>query len=1429
MTHIDSTFTPRKNTIAMSKNAIHNFNLSIKNSADIKSSENLTEAILKELAKVSKEMSQQKDIVQIWEEQQTLNATAIANNSSTSIEEGAFDAIAEKNGKQLVSVSNTSSISEGTIANHIVSAGEGANSTLKQVGNTSSVLETTISNSSASIGEGVADTTGSTILSSAASVNTTSPTLGAGNSVLNFSNSTTTQTYGNVADQQTLAVPQMLQTNSGEPTREAVIAEIKKKLTLAIIEKDFASIVYWTSISKAFGEEAKVQDFDGEPEHTLFTQMYAALKQANQMVTVQNFSWDIVREKMIKSIDANILKGKISSDSTVRWKLIQKQLKDDTINVANLFERYNELFLLLKEVEGLETFPTTITITTKTKIYPNLSADRLYAEIGKENVYVFLKEINNKEITGRAVRKGAVKIKNTDATKFIVGESLEFILDEALIKQHNEYKKEDINWIVYKENKKKKNKDQEFIFINEGTSFSYNFDAPGKYKVEAYGGNPGSNSKDKEAVKLSAFVEVEVIAQEIIIVSPATIKTTFVRPFTEEQLFKVVLKNPEVKTLNPLKLYYQIAYINADKVTTISDEQELDSTGIVKLAMPNFGEYSIKVVSKDQYTLNQKYSIKTIKNFINSIEITENKAEKDIYLWNITNQNPIFKAQNFKIEPATLQEKQNIKWLVYDKNGKIYVPDRLPLQLENNDAGKQYLVKGESFTFSIPKKEGEFTIEAYSNVKQGSKSTSSKKIFVKHPEVTEAYWTYNDGNKKKTSGFAGEINHIKASIPGYVNQAVRIKFYLNDSKVVNYHNDTATNGDGEINKILKFDASLQKHFGLKNGKTAKIRFELEGIQNGNVPYLFKENANAYKETLLNVTTSAKITDAYFMYDGNRVKAEDKIPFSKEGTTVTIVAKTQNMVGKEIALTAHKASEKPAFRHAAKVNSEGDAIVSFIIMPAKEAKNGTVNKYYVGIEGYSTKHLTDKMINMVVGTSAKLTTSNTGKIDEDDPQLIWGNKVSKEFRIRVVQICKNIEKKKDVPFSPNVLMNIMAFETRNTFSPKAGTFKDDPNDSNKGGYVGLIQFGKDASTHLKVKRTELLNMTALKQLDYVEEWFLLKTKNQLKSATDIYLSVNYPTAAGLGHLDHEVVYGDPKAAYRANKPFLREADEIDKDGNKVGKAGGKTYVWEVREALEENQKEGGYSKNTVLMIKSYNLIMSNPKEIFNLDTSLTFCYFSAAQIKGIRKAIDKLGSNEEKIKAYRILQYFVEYNSQRDATYHSLADTMCNVVSESIALQYLGQVNPAPDPNMKMEDFMMVMIRDILKKGDDSRFEAAIRIKIANQLGIKGGFEGVAAIYDKNAHKKLLEDKLNKGYGVCMSLLGHIVRVVDVNDVGIIVDDPYGRIQSFKIRKDKGGKGGYNGGKNYSDNSVLKGESNLWTWQQLKDDKIKFNYYEWYYL
>ncbi|QSW90207.1 hypothetical protein J0383_05155 [Flavobacterium endoglycinae] len=1361
----------------MNKNTIHNFNLSIKNNTSSQSPEDLTKAFIKELAEVSKEMSQQKDITQIWQEQ---NSASTVNNIVSSIEEG---------------VSDTNAV----------------NKTAPSFNTTSSVPE---SYSSTSIKQGAADTSGSIINNSFASFKNTLPVSKADNDILSSSLS---QVYENLDTKQMLSVPQMLQNKENEPSVDLVKAEIKKKLDQAKGANNDEAIQYWTRISKAFEEGMKAIEFDGKPNEMLFTEMYKALKQSRlSSIEIQNFNWEIVREKMIKAIDANILKGAISKENKIRWETIKKQLKNDKTNIANLFEQYDELFLLLKEVEGLDALPNTLTITTKTKIYPNLNADKLYAAIGKEDVYVFLKQINETKFIGSAVNKGAVRIKNADASSFIVGESLEFFVDEAFINQ-KVHQKENINWIVYNTKNSKEN-----IFRNEGTSFGYNFDTPGTYRIDAYGHN--HTVKQKKGAKTATFIELKIVAQDIVITPPAAIKGEFSRPFAEEKAFKASLKNATVKSLNPIKLYYQIETVIPGKSALISEEKEIDSTGIIKLAMPDLGDYKIKIASKDQYGLVTEFKTSVIKNEVASIGVEGKSSESNIFLLGIANSQLTLEAKTFKINPPTADEKEDVRWIIYDSNNKPYLVSEFKLFANKNDPQKSYMHKWNSFTTSIPQKAGNYVVEAFSHRQKGAKSPCTYKFEVKEPQIAEAYWSLSGGTKKTISGLS-EDNYINASIPYYNNQKVRIYFYLNSRKT-NHFIDVKTNERGELFEKINFDSNFQKLIGFQSQKNTKIGFKLLGIQNGK-PYQFKSPANYDTNTVISVTTEKKVLDVYFTYDGKRVTPENEVPFGKKGAIVTLVAKTQNMIGEEIELKAHKISEKPSFIGKAKVNLEGIATTSFILKNLdKKLKIGTTIKYYAGVEGYSTKHLDNKVLVMIVG-EGKINRKEI--IDENDPQLIWGSRVSKEFRIKVVKICKNIEEKKDVVFSPNVLMNIMAFETANSFSPQAGSFKKIMDDSREAGFVGLIQFGKDASDHLKIKRSELYNMTAEKQLDYVEKWFLLKTKNELKSATDIYLSVNYPVKAGKGHLDHEVVYGDPNAAYRANKPFLREADEINRKGEKIGKDGGKTYVWEVREALEESENEGQYSKNIILMNKSYNLIMNNPNEIFNLDTSLTFCYFSAQQIKEIRKAIDKFTTNEEKIKAYRILQYFVEYNSQRDAKYKKLADTMCNVTSESIALQYLGQMNPAPDPNTKMEDFMMIMIRDILKQGDDSRFNASTRVKIANELGIKGGFVGVGEIFDKRKHKKLLEDKLNKGFGVCLSTLGHIVRVVDVTDMGIIVDDPYGRIQSFKIRKEKGDKGGYEGGKNYLDNSILKGESNLWTWKQLENDRIKFNYYEWYYL
>lgn len=1088
--------------LAMSKNAIHNFNLSIKNSTDIESSEHLANTIIKELAKVSKEMSEQKDIVQLWQEQKDQN-TAVLNNSNSSTEGGATDNTAEKTS---VSGSNTPSVSGGTVESTI--------SVPALLGVTSSGTTSTLSTPN---GGGAADTAGKTTMSSTTSASNTPPTFGVENSTSDLSNSLTIQTYSSVEAQQMLTVPQQLQANNGEPTIEAVKIAIKKKLDLAVILKDITAIEYWTKISKAFDEGATAQDFDDKPNDALFTEMYATLKQSNSgVVAIQNFNWETVRKKMIAAIDANIFNGKISEISRDHWKLIKDQLNNDKTNIANLFEQYNELFLLLKEVEGLDDLPKSITITTKTKIYPNLSADNLYASIGKENVYVFLREVSNEDTQGSAVKKNAVKIKNTNATSFIVGESLEFFLDETLIVQ-NGYKKENINWIVYK--KKKGKKDEETIFKNEGTSFSYNFDTEGTYIIEAYGDSHGANGK-KDLNKY-AFVSVNIVTQSVVVTFPKAIKGGLARPSAKEFLLKTSLKYPNVKSLNPLKLYYQIEAKNENKGTIISEEKELDATGNIKLTMPDLGTYTIKITSKGQYVFTQETEISAIKNEVTSIGEVKETSNNGLFLLGNPKKTFVLEAKTFKI-PPTDEEKEDVKWMIYDSNNKLYIPPGETIIYKNKDHQKPYLNQWSSFTMSIPQKEGHYIVEAYSDKAKGSAGQAIFKIEVQRPQVTKAYWAYADGSKKKTSGFTGEANYVKANIPGYDNEKVRINFYLNGSKVPYYYNDTKTNENGEINKRIEFDDTFQKRIGTLDGKTAKISFKLMGIENERL-YPFKKNANVNADSILKVSAGAKITDVYFQYDGKRVTAQDEIPLSFSGEYVTIVAKTQNMIGKEIVLTAHKVGEDPIFRSKVKIDSEGKASGTFKITRRKGTKIGEKTSYYVGIEGYSTKYLGYKGLNMVV--------SNNGK----QVNLTWGSKVSPEFREKVIEICTEIWPNNTIEMA-NGLMAVMYRETRTTFAAnqlegykvlisrdkmtKSFFEKTDSKGKKTSRAVGLIQFtqnslvqmgefkngsGFDKLHELKLKYAM---MTELQQLEKVKK-YMLSVAVLPKRPEDIYVAVFAP--------------------------------------------------------------------------------------------------------------------------------------------------------------------------------------------------------------------------------------------------------------------------------------------------------------------------------
>lgn len=151
------------------------------------------------------------------------------------------------------------------------------------------------------------------------------------------------------------------------------------------------------------------------------------------------------------------------------------------------------------------------------------------------------------------------------------------------------------------------------------------------------------------------------------------------------------------------------------------------------------------------------------------------------------------------------------------------------------------------------------------------------------------------------------------------------------------------------------------------------------------------------------------------------------------------------------------------------------------------------------------------INAIRSGVAAETTLDSGA------KLIWGAKVSQEFRVKVRQIAKR------QGIDPNWLMAVMAFETGNSFLP----YEKNPGSS----ATGLIQFTSGTATSLGTSTTKLARMTAVEQLDWVEKYFE-QYKGRIKNMGDTYMAVFAPRD-GIGKPDSAVLYTSPSAEYNRN--------------------------------------------------------------------------------------------------------------------------------------------------------------------------------------------------------------------------------------------------------------------------------------------------------
>lgn len=121
--------------------------------------------------------------------------------------------------------------------------------------------------------------------------------------------------------------------------------------------------------------------------------------------------------------------------------------------------------------------------------------------------------------------------------------------------------------------------------------------------------------------------------------------------------------------------------------------------------------------------------------------------------------------------------------------------------------------------------------------------------------------------------------------------------------------------------------------------------------------------------------------------------------------------------------------------------------------------------------------------------------------------------------------QEVAKKLGIPV--DWLMAVIELETAGTFQPDI---------TNSLGYVGLIQFGKQASERIGTTQYDLARMSAVEQLDYVYKYYAIY-KSKLQSYVDLYIATLFPVALGKPN-DFVLEYGSLTAekVARANPLF-----------------------------------------------------------------------------------------------------------------------------------------------------------------------------------------------------------------------------------------------------------------------------------------------------
>jgi hypothetical protein len=141
----------------------------------------------------------------------------------------------------------------------------------------------------------------------------------------------------------------------------------------------------------------------------------------------------------------------------------------------------------------------------------------------------------------------------------------------------------------------------------------------------------------------------------------------------------------------------------------------------------------------------------------------------------------------------------------------------------------------------------------------------------------------------------------------------------------------------------------------------------------------------------------------------------------------------------------------------------------------------------------------------------------------------------------------------------------------------------------------------------------------------------------------------------------------------------------------------------------------------------------------------------------------------------------------------------------MCLEYLGVDNPYPE--MQYEDALeKIRVEHVGKPRTSSEGWGGV----ATYLGVQWGFIKGAGAHGKEWYDANVKPHLAAGDAVMLSIDGHICRLQEVTDAGLIADDPFGH-----STLGKGAARGWAGTNVKGDAASNKGEDITWPWSEVE--------------